>query len=469
MKINQLKAKTILILGLGREGRDSYLFLRKKFPKKSLSLADKLDLKEFDKNFQKILKKAKNIKLYLGKNYLQALKKYDVIIKSPGILPKDIEPYIKRGQVITSQTEIFFENFKGLIIGIAGTKGKSTTSSLIYEILKNQKIKAHLVGNIGKPALSFLLKINPDDVFVYELSSHQMLELKKSPKIAVLLNIFSDHLDYYENFQEYVKAEQRITFYQTKQDYLIFNLSDNLVKKRAEKSLAIKIPFSLNPRNGLKKFERQCRIENKDIIWQVKNKKEKIIKITDVPLKGEFYLDNVMAAITVAKILGISSRIIAKTVREFKRLPHRLELIGTYQGIKFYNDSLSVIPETAIAAIEALGKGVETVILGGFERYQNFNKLAEKVIESKIKTIILFPVTGQKIWQQIEKRRDKKAFKVFFVANMKEAVKLAYQFTNKGKICLLSPASPSFGLFKDYKQRGSLFKKWVKFYALSRT
>jgi len=401
MKLSDLEKKRILILGFGREGEDTFKFLRKMFPKKVIGIADR-----------------QNAKCYLGKNYLKAIKNYDIIVKSPGIpfkiLPKSALPKI------TTQTEIFFNNCPGEIVGITGTKGKSTTSSLIYEILKSGGKKAHLIGNIEKPVLSFLLKATVNDVYVYELSSHQLYNLKKSPHIAVLLNIYSEHLDYYRNFKEYANAKANITKYQTKNDYLVYNSGDKNVREIAKKSKAKRIP-----------------------------------------IKGEYYSLDKAAAKAVGKIFKVPSKIIEKVIKGFKPLPHRLELVGKFQGITFYNDALATIPEATIGALEVLGDRVETIMLGGYERNIDFKNLAKKVLKTKIKVVILFPTTGRRIWQTIKQQRGVTSLKPFFVDNMMDAVKLAYLHTQKGKICLLSTASPSFSIFRDYKEKGNLFKKQV--------
>jgi len=415
--------------------------LRKLFPKKVIGIADRLKIKDL-----RLKIKDKRVRLYLGKNYLKTLKDYDVIIKSPGIpfkiLPRNVL------DKVTTQTEIFFDNCPGKIVGVTGTKGKSTTTSLIYDILKKGEIKTHLVGNIGKPVLNLLFSAKKNDIYVYELSSHQLYNLKPAcrqagncPHIAVFLNIYPEHLDYYRNFQEYFKAKQNITKYQTKEDYFIYNAGDKLVRKVAKKTKARAIPIPTNY----------------EFITNIR-----------IPLIGKFNLQNIMAAVTVGRIFGISEKNIKKAIKNFKPLPHRLELVGTFKRIKFYNDALSTIPETTIAALDALGNKVQTIMLGGFDRKIDFKNLAKRVLKSKIKNVILFPTTGEKIWRALRLTsfaQGKKLPKHFFVNNMKDAVKLAYQYTQRGKICLLSCASTSFSIFRDYKEKGNLFKKYVRKYA----
>ena len=430
MKLNELKNEKILILGFGREGMDNFRFLRKIFPEKVLGVGDQKKIQIPKSKFQKV-------KLHLGKNYLKALKDYDVIIKSPGIpfkiLPKSVL------SKVTTQTEIFFENCPGKIVGITGTKGKSTTASMIYEILKAGGIRAHLVGNIGKPVLNLLFSATPKDVYVYELSSHQLYNLKKSPQIAIFLNIYPEHLDYYKNFREYVRAKANIARYQTKDDYLIYNAGDKIVREIAKKS---KIELTQKAKG------------KKRISFSSPAKK--------IPVRGKYYELNKAAARAVGKIFKVPSKIIDKAIKEFKYLPHRLELVGTFRGITFYNDALATIPEATMTAIDSLGPRVQTIMLGGFERNIDFKNLAKKVLQSKIKTVILFPTTGERIWKEIMKlSRGRGVPEHFSTDNMRDAVKLAYRHTGKRKICLLSTASSSFSIFRDYKEKGNLFKKQV--------
>jgi len=525
MKISDLKKGRILILGLGKEGVDTFLFLRELFPKKHFGLADKLEFEKLPKKIKEKILRDKRIKLYLGKDYLKSIENYDIIIKSPGIPPITLVPF-KKNKKFTSQTEIFFENCPGKIIGVTGTKGKSTTASLVYQVLKTGGFKVHLIGNIGRPVLSFLSKVGDidqvipvgdigqcrlhkeEDIFICELSSYQLSGLKKSPQIAVFLNIFPEHLDWHQTFSQYLKAKENITRWQKKNDYLIFNSSFPELKKIAAKSKAQKIPFGIKKQ---KTKSQSCFIENGYIIYSRGKKNERIIKVQESPLAGRFNLLNIMPAVIIGKISGISTKNIIKAIKNFKGLPHRLEFVGCYKGIEFYNDSLATIPEATIGALDALGRNVYTLIVGGFDRGLDFKKLAERIIKSKIKTIILFPTTGQKIYDAMLCQTDNKlrftsfvsplhleglahtakrsvlssswalqtpvsryrrttepaGLKTFFVNNMKDAVSLAFKYTPKGKICLMSCASPSFGIFKNYQTRGNLFKKYVRKYKIT--
>ncbi len=447
MLLKDLQGKKILILGFGKEGIDNYLALRRLFPGQIFGIADKKEIKEFDKKTQGFLKKNKKIKLHLGNNYLKNLNQYDIILRTPGIPDKVFKKFVDPQAKITSQTEIFFDNFDGIIIGITGTKGKGTTASLIFNILKTAGIKTKLLGNIGQPVLQSLITIQKakgkKPIIIYELSSHQLQGLKKSPCIAVFLNLFKDHLDYYRSFNEYQKAKENIFIHQTKSNLLIYNADDPILRKIVLKSKAKKIGFSKKHLANLKK----------------------IISLKDIPLKGDFNYLNVLAAIIIAKQFNISDKKIKQSIKNFKGLEHRLEFIGKYRSIEFYNDSMATIPEVATLALKAFKGNTATLIVGGSDKGSDYHEFAKEIVKNKVKNlIILGRGTGEKILE-LAKLTPRKKFNYFLANSMKEAVKIAYQKTPKGKVCLLSPGSASFNLFQDYQDRGSQFKKYVKQYA----
>lgn len=450
MKLEELKDKRILILGFGQEGQDTYQVLTQLFPGKEIGVADRsLNVQQ---EFSKRL--GKNTKFYLGSNYLEALKDYDVIFRSPGIPLREVKKYLKRGQILTSQTKIFFENPGGVIIGVTGTKGKGTTSTLIYEILKKAGFEAYLLGNIGKPALSILLTVakkvrrkkglKEKAVFVYEISSHQLQDLNRSPHIAVFLNLFPDHLEFFGSFKTYKQAKENILRYQTPKDFVVYNADDSKVKeiveKVTQKTRAQKIPVSLSQDPWLKNYRSQ--------------------------LIGDFNKINIGAALKVARLMAVPDNIAQQVIRDFRGLPHRLEFVGEYQGIKFYNDSMATIPEATIGALEAFKKKVKTLIVGGSDKGADYHKLAKTIVSQRVSNLILLGQgTGQKIWQKIKALKKKEPLRCYQADSMERAVEIAFEKTNKG-ICLLSPASASFNLFSSYKERGDLFKRAVKKYGV---
>ncbi len=415
MKTEEIKGKNILILGFGREGEDTLNFMKEIGSFANITIADKKENLSISD---------KSLKLSLGDDYLKNIEEYDLIIKSPGIPIDRITPLIKEGTIITSQSDIFLDNVKGTVIGITGTKGKSTTSSLITNILKKKGLDASLVGNIGEPTLKYLKDDNPDKIYVYELSSFQLETVNKSPNISIILNLYKDHLDHHKNFKDYVNAKSKITQFQKEDDILIFNKEDPIVKEIALKSKAKKIPF--NPKNdplGIRK---------------------------DITVPAEVLL-------IVSKIFDISDELIIETISSFTPLPHRLENVGRYKGITFYNDSAATIPEAAISAINKIGPDLDTLITGGVDKGFSLKELSDKIVESSINNLILFPETGKKIEEFVSGKLN-----IFHAEDMKTAVEIAFLKTEKGKSCLLAPAASSFNMFKDYQERGNLFKKYVK-------
>lgn len=431
MQISELIDKRIVIVGFGKEGQDSFLFLQKKLPKKTMGIADKKKLSEFSKETQKLLKKTK---LHLGSRYLNSLKKYDIIVRSPGVSLATIAPFVLKKQRITSQTALFFSNCESTIIGITGTKGKGTTASLIHQVLKRGGVRAFLIGNIGSPALSFLSRAKKNTVFIYELSSFQLLDMNQSPHIAVVLNLYPEHLDYHQSLASYKKAKANITKYQSPKDYLIYDSDNEAAARIANASKAKKILFHQKQRKAWGKLP---------------------------------FVASPAPAVIIGKMFGIDEKTITSAIKSFTPLPHRLEPVGTYKGITFVNDSMGTTPIAVRAAITTLGKDVRTIILGGQEKGKtSYKELAKTIVKSHIETVILFPNTGKEIWKEIVKAdKKKRMLKKYRAQNMKQAVQLCYKHTKKGYTCLLSPAGASFNMFKDYKDRGEQFCSYAKEYA----
>jgi len=443
MKLEELEQKSVLILGFGAEGQSTYDFLRRHWPSKPISIADPRTIEEFPKEVSERLQIDPDVRLNLGPRYLDSADGYnsEIIIKTPGI-PATIDAIVrarKTGRTLTSHSQIFLDNYPhDKIIGITGTKGKSTTTSLIHHILTAAEIPAELVGNIGQPPLTRIDDVAEGTYFVHEFSSHQLAEIESSPHMAVVLNIVPEHLDYYATFEEYVAAKENITKFQSPDDFFFYAADYAIPSAMAQRTKA-----------ALKPFRIEDRIDH-------------ILDVREIPLAGRFNLLNVIAAIGVAELCGVQTATMRDAIRTFRALPHRLERIGNYQGITFYDDSIATVPDATLAALEALGADVQTLILGGHERNLDFNPFGEQ-LPATIKTVILFPPTGVRIWKAIETHSKNPALPdAFFVRDMEQAVRIAFERTESGRICLLSPASPSFGTFKDYRERGDLFKAFVK-------
>lgn len=429
--MNEIHGTSVLILGYGREGKSVHNWLTRKYPTLTISVADRATD---------------------GESYLQDLDKYDTIIRSPGVSPyvSELARYRNRGGHITSSTNIFFSLVPGTVIGVTGTKGKSTTSSLIAHILSGAYDDVRLVGNIGVPMLDHLDGATDKTFFVVELSSHQLDDVRYSPHVAVLLGIVPEHLDYYPDVASYVAAKANIMKFQTTSDVFVFNPESPRLSSIAAGVTAKKRPFGLGKKSGLAVYK------DGGSIW---TDKKEILRVADIPLLGN--IENILAAVTVADCLKVSHAVIAVRVKSFQSLPHRLEPVGEYKGIRFYNDSLATIPEATVHALESLFGDVATLIAGGFDRHLDFSVLATYLAKHPVQTMILFPDTGEKIWQAIP-QKIRGSIQRFDALSMKEAVTLAYAHTQKGKICLLSPASSSFNLFRDYADRGEQYKAWVK-------
>lgn len=380
-----------------------------------------------------------------GEEYLDHLEEYDVIIKAPGIsfVGMDLEEYAHK---ITSQLELLLEFFDVFTIGVTGTKGKSTTSSLIYQILQDQGKKSMLLGNIGVPVFDFIEELTKDTILVLEMSSHQLEYMKTSPNIAILLNIFPDHLDHYNSYEDYAKAKCNIYKHQKETDYFLYNSDNEMIQKVLEAAEGKTYSVSFEG-----KKESKIYVKDNTVFLE-----DKPIYNTKEPRKlvGDYILNNMMFVLGVSEILGLDLRKTANTINQFEPLRHRLQLVGSYEGVSYYDNSIATIPKATIEAVKALSN-VDTLIIGGMDRGIDYTELIEFINQSEMNHIICMPKTGHDIASQIEK-------KTYLVNTMEEAVVTAKQVTTKGKSCLLSPAAASYGFFKNFEEKGDIYQELVK-------
>lgn len=416
MKFKDLLGKRVLILGFGVEGKATYQFLKKNYPDIQLGVADKT---------------------LQGESYLEEQEKYDIVIKSPGVKGSLVKiPF-------TTATNLFFANRKGKVIAVTGTKGKSTTSALIYAMLKQEVKKIKLLGNIthkmqniGDPLLTGLdLENDKETHYVCELSSQQLADLKFSPDIAVITNFFPEHLDFHGNLENYWQAKTNIANFLDKDHFFVYNPDFPSLVKLAGNVKARPVPY----------------VEILSYSNQI------------IPLKGKHNFDNIKAAVTVAKILGLRDKNIWKALEEFKPLPHRMEEIGKYKGLNFINDAISTTPQSTIQAIETF-KNIGTILLGGKDRDYEFENLAETIIKYNIHNFVFFPDTGEKILKTIKRKIKDSNYIINYIKTdkMEDAVKFAFNNSPEGSYVLLSTASPSYSVWTNFEEKGKMFSEAVK-------
>ena len=414
----RLRGKRILILGFGREGKSSLAFIKKYLPHAIVGISDKNEsaFKDLDLN-------QSNPKLYFGDNYFDAINDYDIVIKTPGIslLGKDVDL-----SKITSQTDLFLEEFHDQIIGVTGTKGKSTTSTLIYHLLKESGRDAILAGNIGIPIFDVIEKITNKTIIVFELSAHQLQFIHRSPHIGILLNVFEEHLDHFGTFEAYRNAKL------------------NIIRKMGEKDWAVTNDEFCYEADKMMVRSLNYQYYDFGVNWD------------DVPLKGDHNRLNIKAALCAIYAFGIPVDEVLPHLYTFQPLEHRQEFVGTFGGVTFYNDSISTIPQAAIAAMQTI-KHVTFLLLGGFDREIDYSPLIEYLTKNPIPHILYTGKAGQRMTEMLKKagyQGDIKNFK-----DLNEAFEIIKSLSKNGDVCLLSPAAASYDQYKNFEERGRLFKK----------
>ena len=453
------KQSNIAIIGFGDEGKSVLNYLTDH---------GYLNVTVCDQNVEIKETMPEGVSVRLGEHYMEDLLDFNVIFRSPGIkyLDPQIQSAVKNGVEITSSTAFFLDQSPGHVIGVTGTKGKGTCSTLIYEMLKKSYKKVYIGGNIGIPAISFLDDLKGNDLVVLELSSFQLQDVQKSPHYAVLLNTTVDHLDYHADQDEYMSAKESLLANQhggcvavLNQDYPYVKYYEGLVKGK-------KLFVSVKD-----KVEDGAFIEDGEIFYAKYEDVEKICDVSDVALIGSHNLENVLPAIVIAKELLVPTEDIVSVIKSFKGLPHRLQETRTFNKVTYYNDSFSTTPLTSMAAVDSFEEPT-VLIAGGYDKGADYGEWAVRILtKPSLHCVVLVGNTSAKMADEIEEAKSKLGeaeatpTKVLLAYDLKEAVTKAQKEAEgfgADAVVVMSPASSSFDLYHDYKERGKKFMEIVK-------
>ena len=448
--LDSLRDKTVAVIGIGVSNQ----------PLIQLLLSRGIRVTACDKKNREALGivaeqlEANGCSLRLGEGYLDGLTE-DVIFRTPGMRP-DLPQFtaaVKRGSILTSEMEVFFEVCPCPKIAVTGSDGKTTTTTIIAELLKRAGRTVHLGGNIGHPLLAETGSMKPDDVAVLELSSFQLMTMTRSPHIAVVTNLAPNHLDVHKDFQEYINAKENIFTHQTAEDIAVFNADNPYTLEEASRAVGRARMFSRQ-----KELEDGVFLRGDAIIAQHDGADRQVMTTADIKLPGVHNIENYMAAIAAVDGL-VPDEVIRDFAREFGGVEHRIELIRTRKGVRWYNDSIASSPSRTIAGLNSFREKV-ILIAGGKDKGISYESLGP-VINDRVKLLILCGATAGVIRQSTEQAPNYEGLEIVDVADYHEAVALANSRAREGDVVLLSPASTSFDRFANFMERGRVFKDIV--------
>lgn len=441
--------KKIALLGYGQESKSSLRLIRSYWPKVKVDIWNEGETDTSAQNrYTRFYSKIKFKKVDFAS--------YDMVLCSPGIprykLPSDL---IQSGKLF-GQSELFLRWFGAQTIGVTGTKGKSTTTSLIFHLLKFAKRNVLLGGNIGVPLFDLISKINPSTFIVAELSCHQLNGIKQSPHISVLLNLYEEHLDYYKTVEKYFASKLSIFENQNRKDILIYNYDDVRIKDYLKSSSTEQVRFSYSLKSA--KADLYIGKEDKVVTNLVRGNPFSV----ESKLLGRFNLYNILPAIAVTARLRLKKQTIIDGLASYSPLPHRLQYLGMINDVKFVNDSISTIPEACLAAVKAL-KNIGSLFIGGFDRKIDYSSLIDFLPKQKIQHIVFFDKAGKRIYQKLQKENPKylKKINALVTNDFSKAVQFCVEHTPSETYCLLSPAASSYGIFKNFEERGRIFEEYI--------
>ncbi len=456
---NRIVGKRVLILGFGREGRSTYQALKAAGGYAGLAVADQSPR---DSSLEP------EIPWFAGADHQKAAVDFDLIFKSPGVvLDKGVEEALRKrpGDIslyLTSQTQEFFSRYRDQIIGITGTKGKSTTTTLLFHILKENGFPCLLAGNIGIPVFDVAGQMREDTLVVCELSCHQLEYMTVSPRTAILTNIHEEHLDHYGSMEKYVASKKQVYLHQRPEDVFFCNSEDLPAAGEACGKLipVYGMRFDKKPAGDDASGENAIKIWHKTIFY---DRGIYRIPLEQTRLVGEHNCFDIGIAYAVCRKQGISDQDFTRALCTYEPLPHRLQYVGCFGGIKYYDDSISTICDTAIQALHSV-EDADTILIGGMDRGIDYEELIRALYRYLKLHVILMEATGRRIDQEI--RADYQDFpnpgRLYLTEHLEDAVKLAAEKTRPGRSCVLSPAAASYGIFKNFEERGEAFQELVK-------
>ena len=452
---SKLKNQKIAVIGLGVSNIPLIDYLYQKNANVTV-----FDDREEEKLEQNVINKIKDygFKFYLGKGNLNNLKGFDLIFRSPSCLPTKPELIEEknRGAIVTTEIEQLIKMAPCKIIGVTGSDGKTTTTTLTYEILKNAGYKVYLGGNIGIPLFTKLSEIEPDDIIVLELSSFQLMGMEISPEIAGITNITPNHLNIHKDYQEYIDAKKNIFKYQDENGVLVLNADNDITNSCRDEANGKVIMFS-----STKKLENGFIVDNGIIKECEDGIRRHIIDTKDLKLKGEHNFQNICTALALTKGLVDIDKAV-DTIKEFSGVHHRLELVRVIDGVEWYNDSASTSPTRGISALNAFDNKEIVLIAGGADKNLDYTPIGRPIVEN-VRCLILIGQTANKIYEAVKKELElqNKNLDIHMCESFKQSLDFAKRVAKSGQIVLFSPASTSFDMFKDMYDRGDRFKEYV--------
>ena len=449
-----IKGKRVAFIGIGT----SNLPLIKLFADKGAKVTA-CDRQSFERLGENAVKaKEYGAELVLGDDYLSKIEA-DVVFRSPGtpFYKEELVNLRNKGVVLTSEMEVFFDLCPCKTIAVTGSDGKTTTTTIISELLKASGMNVRLGGNIGKPLLPEIESVNESDCAVVELSSFQLISMRKSPDVAVVTNLAPNHLDIHKDMQEYVDSKKNIILHQNAFSKTVLNLDNEITNDFSESVRGQLAKFSIK-----EKLYNGAYLDGTTICYSDYGKVTEIMDIKDIKIPGMHNVENYLAAISAVWGMVDVDTIVA-VARTFGGVAHRAEFVREYNGVKYYNDSIASSPtRTALGTLSLYDEKI-IIIAGGYDKHIPYEPLGP-VINDKVKVLILLGDTAPKIEKAVKEAENYNAddITIITVENMEQAVEIAVQYGEEGDIVSLSPASASFGLYKNFEERGNHFKSIVK-------